>query len=383
MKYDVITVGAGPSGAYASYLLAREGLKVLLLDKDQPGGKVCTGIISEKTFQTFSLDGKCIIRNINSFELVAPSGKGFVYEHPTTFAHVVDRKQFDLMLQEMARLEGADFLGQAVTHVEIERDGVKVRYGENGQYVVNAEAMILAMGVNRRLLRMVGLRPPDCIRGVQVEVDYQSEVDRVRVFLGNKIAPGSFAWVVPLPNGRARIGMSNNGIIMPYFNRFLRSLGIKEAMERPRSRPIPYSMIGRSYAPRTLIVGDAAGQAKTTTGGGIYYGLLGATIAAQTLKEAFSKGDLSEGFLRSYEELWKEKLSPEIETGLQMRKLFSTFSDKKINALTNLACNDGIAQLIRLQAKFDWQRRFLVSLLKRLDIKGPLGIAQGWMNLMA
>lgn len=368
---DVITVGGGPSGAYAAYLLAREGFNVLLLDKDLRGNKLCTGVISQEAFQVFSLDNRCILRDISSVEFVAPSGESFVYEHPTPFAHVADRTAFDSMLIGMAQEAGVNVCsGAQVTALETTRDGVRVRYGENGQFTAGAQVLILAIGLNRRILRMAGLKPPNCINGVQLEIDNFHGGNQVKIFIGNKIAPGSFAWVVPLEeNGTARIGMTAHDRIMPHFRRFLRLLGVEERLADIRSRPIPYGAAPCTYADRTLVVGDAAGQAKTTTGGGIYYGLIGASIAVQTLKEAFSKGDLSSEFLSVYEKRWKEELVPEIEIGLRQRAFFSTFTDNRINSLINLARNDGIAALIRLQAKFDWQRTFFNSLLEKLDIK--------------
>lgn len=369
--YDVITVGGGPSGAYTSYLLAKEGLNVLLLDKSQPGGKLCTGVISEETFQAFSLSRGSILREIKSIEFVAPSGTSFTYEHPTPFAHVVDRTAFDSMLIDMARGAGVTVHNEVlVTSLGVAKDGMKVQYGENGQFMAEAQALVLATGLNRRILRMVGLKPPEYINGIQLEIDDFHGEEQVKVFLGRKIAPGSFAWVVPLRNnGTARIGMSTQGRAKPHFSRFLSLLGMKNGHAKIRSRPIPYGMAARTYANRILVVGDAAGQAKTTTGGGIYYGLIGAEIAAKTLKEALSKENLSEESLSVYEERWKERLAPEIEMGLNRRKFFSTLDDEKINSLMNLTRNGGIATLIRLQAKFDWQRTFFSSLLERLDIK--------------
>lgn len=44
-KYDVIVIGAGPGGSAAAALLAREGKKVLLVDKNKSaGGRMMTGL---------------------------------------------------------------------------------------------------------------------------------------------------------------------------------------------------------------------------------------------------------------------------------------------------------------------------------------------------
>ena len=54
---------------------------------------------------------------------------------------------------------------------------------------------------------------------------------------------------------------------------------------------IPLKPLPRTYGQRLVVVGDAAGQVKPTTGGGIYYGLLCADIAAGTLHRALEKGE--------------------------------------------------------------------------------------------
>ena len=50
MKYDVVIVGAGPSGAAAARGLVNEGLKVLVIEKKKiPRYKICSGIIFKKS----------------------------------------------------------------------------------------------------------------------------------------------------------------------------------------------------------------------------------------------------------------------------------------------------------------------------------------------
>ncbi len=377
--YDVIVVGAGPSGSYTAYLLAKDGYRVLLLERCVAKNKLCTGVISDEAFEAFDLGRGSILKSINSVRFLPPSGEGFQYRHMVPFAHIVNRDALDASMLEKAIKGGVEFYqGIDVKGLTIVKECVRVTYEhENHLQEASCNALVLAVGLNRHLLRMVGLTPPDYIMGAQAEVDFEGEQE-VHVFLGNKIAPGSFAWLVPLGNGRAKIGLSTKKRARIYFNRLLKVPVIRNglgSMTNPEVglRPIPYGVMAKSYCERGLVVGDAAGQVKSTTGGGIYYGLLGAETAYQTLKDAFSKGCFGEEELRLYEERWKERLSPEIETGLKLRELFSTLDDQKIDCLVNLARSDGIAQLIQSQAKFDWHRGFFQFLLKRADIAKILG----------
>ena len=71
---------------------------------------------------------------------------------------------------------------------------------------------------------------------------------------------------------------------------------------------IPLKPLPRTYGERLVVVGDTAGLVKPTTGGGIYYGLLSADMAADTLHRALKANDLSAKSLASYEREWKNRL---------------------------------------------------------------------------
>ncbi len=385
--YDVAIVGAGPAGSYAAYLLAKEGLNVVLLDRNAviEKDKVCTGIVSKEAFKRFSLPIDTILRDINSVRVISPSGDSFKYLHHSAFAYVVDRNVFDRSLLRKALKEGVNFLSKSlVEELQIKKDYVELFYS-NYDWVksrvyskqresIRARVSVIATGgLNLTLLKKAGLKDVnDFFIGAQVETDLDG-LDEVEIYLGNNIAPGSFTWVVPLGNGRARIGLSMKGNATSYLKNFLRMPFIKERLreEKPeiKSRPIPFGFSRKTYGFRILSVGDAAGQVKTTTGGGIYYGLIGAEIAAKTIQQALKKGILTPFSLKVYEEKWLERLGSEINTGIWLRRIYSTLSDKKINQLINIANNDGIVPVIKRKALFDWQKDFFLSLLSKPIIK--------------
>ena len=131
---------------------------------------------------------------------------------------------------------------------------------------------------------------------------------------------------------------------------------------------IPFGCIPKSYADRLIIVGEAAGQVKTTTGGGIYFGLLCSAIAARTIMKAFQYGNFSEKMFKQYESAWRSKVEPEVKSGIMLRKLFSKLSDNHINILIDLAKRDGILPIIK-KSNFDWQKDIILSLSRHLISK--------------
>lgn len=76
-----------------------------------------------------------------------------------------------------------------------------------------------------------------------------------------------------------------------------------------------------------VVVGDAAGQVKPTTGGCIYFALLASREASAAIAEAFDAGDVSEKGLSSYESRWSSKLSSELAMGARLRAIGERLSD--------------------------------------------------------
>ena len=97
--------------------------------------------------------------------------------------------------------------------------------------------------------------------------------------------------------------------------------------------PVPTEPVETSYTDRILVVGEAAGQVKTTTQGGIYYGMLCAAMAAEVIAEAARRDDFRAQTLRRYEQLWTQAIGQELKMGSTLRHLFSRLSDSQIDAL--------------------------------------------------
>lgn len=127
-----------------------------------------------------------------------------------------------------------------------------------------------------------------------------------------------------------------------------------------------------------MVVGGAAGQVKPTSGGGIYYGLLCADIAANTLHQALQRGDLSTKSLARYEREWRRKLGRELKIGYWARKLFERLSDNQIDGIFDIIKTNGIDEVL-LKAKnlsFDWHSQAILMLLGRTVISKALGVVK-------
>jgi flavin-dependent dehydrogenase len=156
-----------------------------------------------------------------------------------------------------------------------------------------------------------------------------------------------------------------------YFDEFVRRVGRRVGVEsvntvlpEPRQKILPLAPLRKTYAHRVLAVGDAAGLVKATTGGGIYYSLLSAGIAADVLAEGLSRDTVDENHLEGYQRGWRKRLGPELEAQLSLRLLANRLSDQEIEMLFELAQTDGIMPIVRRTAKFNQHRELILSLFK-------------------
>jgi flavin-dependent dehydrogenase len=136
------------------------------------------------------------------------------------------------------------------------------------------------------------------------------------------------------------------------------------ALGRPRVKLLPLGPVRRTFGDRLIAVGDAAGLAKPTTGGGIYYSLLSGRLGGEVLAEALREDRLSAAALRPYETRWQARLGPELRAGLAFRTLAARFDDRAVDALLELAAVDGIVPLLRRTANFNWHRATALALLR-------------------
>jgi flavin-dependent dehydrogenase len=236
---------------------------------------------------------------------------------------------------------------------------------------VRARVCVLACGAQYRFNRQLGLGIPRAyLQTAQIEAEFPA-VDAVEIDLDRSLAPRGFAWLVPFQRentSMARIGLmaSDNpaGRFKRYTDVLARRHGAGTIRMRPRLKLLPLAAVKRTYADRILAVGDAAGLAKPTTGGGIYYSLLSGQLAAGVLVAALQHDRTDAATLRAYETQWEARLGPELRTGLAFRTLAARFDDSAVDALLDLAATDGIVPLLRRTANFNWHRTAALALLR-------------------
>ncbi|MDH5695986.1 MAG: geranylgeranyl reductase family protein, partial [Dehalococcoidia bacterium] len=307
--HDVIVIGGGPVGSYAAYKLTGMGHEVVVLEQHkQPGEKVCcTGIISQQCVTSFAIDENVILRQSNSARLFSPSGRLIRLRREEPQACVVDRAAFDIVMASRAQAKGAEYLlNSLVRNLQVEADRVRVEVVRQGERLnLEARVVVIAAGFGSVLVKRLGLgKIGDFVMGAQATVEAIG-IDEVEVYTGQEIAPGFFAWLVPTSPPKAMVGLLSRHSPGLYLRGLMSSLQAQGKIASDEAKlsygGIPLRPLAKTYGERLLVVGDAAGQVKPTTGGGIYYGLLCADIAADTLHQALRNDNLSSKTLANYD----------------------------------------------------------------------------------
>lgn len=365
---DVIVVGAGPAGARCAFRLASLGRNVILLDSAEDiGRKVCTGIVSAECAERFDVPGDLVLHEGRKLSLTPPFSDAIKLSRDEPPALVIDRAAFIQSIADKATDCGAQVrLGHRVTDVRKFDTGVEVTACHDDESVVlRARSVVIASGFGSHLVQKMGLELPGAVAyGVQAKAELE-DLDETILFARGVVPKSFFGWVVPRERGSAYIGLLGRDRPMEPFLRMVDQLreriGRFELTESPRAWGVPLRASRRSYSDRCLSIGDAAGHIKPTTGGGIYYALIAADIAADVLSDSLERDDLSKKSLKRYQSEWREAFGREIRLGYISRLFYESMDDRDLDRILLSAADSG---LFDGEVSFDQHSRFVIKAMR-------------------
>lgn len=383
--FDVVVIGAGPVGGHTARHLAEAGYEVALVEEHREVGEPvqCGGIFTPRVMDL--VDARNTIQTeIRGCEFYSPSGRELVVDGGETEAVVVDRAAFDREVVRQALQAGTvPFLGTLATGVERREGGLVVQTrGNAGPGELRCKLLVGADGVKGNVTKWFRMGYPyRILPGFEVEVAGAAYTPGyVKVFTGREVAPGFFAWMVPTGH-TARVGLClDRGNAKAYVDRMFTQGPAAPFLREARNLGyiiggIPIGAPKRTYDDGVMIVGDAAFQAKATSGGGIYTGLVCAEACARTGIEALEAGDLSADFLSRYEKRWKAAIGKELRRYLFLHKAFAKLSDAQMEELFDILRNPRLLEIINRRGDIDYPLRAILPLVREeprlLKFLGP------------
>ena len=375
-RYDVVVVGGGPAGAAVARDIASAGYQVAIVECDPRIGTPiqCSGLVTERTLAAAGLDASMAMNALTGAIVFSPRGTRYAIGGDRVHAHILDRAQFDQRLMEQALATGVA-LWTETRAIACERvdAAVLVRSERRGRTVtMQARLIIGADGPRSLVAGFLGLPAPSEVlraRGADVLLKRQSTNDQVLLFLGERYSHGFFAWAIPISDEKYRIGWALGPSAQDTQQLERLTTDYPEIFDGMQVLSqtgglIPLGPRARTAGDQGMVVGDAAGQAKPTSGGGLYMALRCAAHCARVAISALDDGDTSAARLAEYDQSWRAEVGAELQRGTALRRGYQTLSDSEIEWGLRLLRVPGIRRLVDCYGDIDFPSQLAAVALR-------------------
>ena len=370
MDFDVVVAGGSVAGLLCAREIASEGFSVLVIEEDYEIGtpEHCGGLVSFAGLEELGIIPfrKTFDHMIESAKITSPNGKSFTINSKKQKVVEISRRELDKQIAFQAQKNGA-IIKVKTSFQEITDTGIRTNEEE-----INCKIFVDARGVSSLIHKDR--------TGILSSAQYEIYADwikkgKVEVIFDQEKYPGFFAWIIPYNEGKGKVGVAGRGI------------NVAETLDKILEERGNHSTIRKIFAPiwikgpiekfvegKTVIIGDAAGQAKPTTAGGIFTSGMGGIYAGQAISKFLETDDKIE--LEQYQKKWIKRFGKEFEKQSFARKILERIDNKTINKLFE-SITPEIIKEISEKDDFDFHTS---SIIKLLGIKGSIKTAQALLG---
>jgi len=365
MYYDVVVAGGSVAGLLSAREISAEGYSVLVIEEDYEIGtpEHCGGLVSIAGLEELGIIPfrKTFDHMIESAKITSPNGNSFTINSKKQKVVEISRRELDKQIAFQAQKNGA-IIKVRTSFQEITDTGIRTN-----EEKIDCKIFVDARGVSSLIHKDR--------TGILSSAQYEIYADwikkgKVEVIFDQERYPGFFAWIIPSDQGKGKVGVAGRGI------------NVSEALDIILKERGNFSTIRKIYAPiwikgpiekfvegKTVIIGDAAGQAKPTTAGGIFTSGMGGVYAGQAISKFLKTNEISD---LHYQKKWTERFGKEFEKQLLARKILERINNQTINKLFE-SITPEITNEISEKDDFDFHTS---SIIKLLGMKGSLKTAQ-------
>ncbi len=366
MYFDVIIAGGSVAGLLSAREISSNGFSVLVIEEDYEIGtpEHCGGLVSIAGLEELGVIPfkKTFDHMIESAQISAPDGSCFDINSKKQKVIEISRRELDKQIAFQAQKNGA-VIKVKTSFQEITDTGIRTNEGK-----IDCKIFVDARGVSS----LIHKDRTGILSSAQYEI-YADWIHKgqVKVMFDQEKYPGFFAWIIPSNEGKGKVGVAGRGI------------NVAEALDEILEGRENYSIIRKIFAPiwikgpienfiegKTIIVGDAAGQAKPTTAGGIFTSGMGGVYAGQAISKFLKTNNRSE--LLEYQKRWIDRFGKEFEKQIFARKMLERIDNQTINKLFK-SITPEIIKDISEKDDFDFHTS---SIIKLLGMRGSIKTAQ-------
>jgi digeranylgeranylglycerophospholipid reductase len=388
-KYDVVVVGGSLSGLLtAREIGSKSSISVKVLEADHEIGtpEHCGGLVSLSGLRKLGIVPSArTFRNHITRAKICSRYSSFVVDSKLQDVVAIDRRELDKQIAFQAQKLGVEIttmnlMKSVSTCPKLDEDqSHKVEDGYTYAVSTAGGTFYCKYFVDARgLSSLISRHRTGILPSGQYEV-FASWIDpdTVELYFDANKYPGFFAWIIPLGENKAKIGVAGRDInIVNSISSFLESKGSSYSISRKIFAPIYVSGPIRRFIDghRFLIVGDAAGQTKPTTAGGILSSGMGGILAGRAIVKAIEQED--DSFLNNYPSEWHSIFGFEFKKLMLARKIFEHLDNKAIDELFSTVSQPTLARISQ-DGEFDFHSAPL-SLI--LNAKSTSRIVKGLLE---
>jgi geranylgeranyl reductase family protein len=362
-RFDSIIVGGSISGLLCAREISKSGRSVCVLEEDYEIGSPehCGGLVSLDGLKSLGIipSSKAILNEVNKAKIYSNT-KSFEVSAKKDKITVLDRRELDKQVAFQAQKYGTEIRTKNLV-TEIDYDNIKkehvVKTRNNNYY---SKCVIDARGINSLIKTnsREGL-----LQSAQYEV-YADWIipDEIIVRFDKIKYPDFFAWIIPSGDGKAKIGIAGRNInALQTLESFIDSFNSRYSIIRKIYAPIWIGGPLKKFSFKNMIlVGDAAGQTKPTTAGGIFSCGMGGILAGNHI--TLSKENSLDKIVHGYETEWYKIFGKEFQKMLIFRKILERLDNKAIDSIFSLISDSDISEISQ-SASFDFHSFALSKIL--------------------